>query len=146
MSTSDRQPPDLAKVIDAAETEVLRRETRPVPKGAHAAKVIGTREVVIVAMVLFVGWIAREIWSSLQPPAREQVARDLQATLQSAHESIEQSANESGKLPGAIPSASLSTVVRYEPALGTYTLSATVLGVRVTLQRDGATQTEMPGG
>lgn len=100
----------------------------------------------MLALVLLVAWIARDIWSSLQPPALEQVARDLQATLHSARDSIEQSAGESGKLPDAIPSASLSTVIQYEPAMGTYTLSATVLGVRVTLQRDGTTLTEMPGG
>ena len=44
----------------------------------------------------------------------------------------------SGTLPASIPNASLAAVVVYEPGQQDYKLSATVMGVRVTLERDGS--------
>ena len=77
------------------------------------------------------------IWTQFAPPSADIVARDLERVIDTARDSVEKSKSETGQLPEVLPSASLGSVVRYERGQSDYQLSATMLGVRVTLARDG---------
>jgi hypothetical protein len=46
-------------------------------------------------------------------------------------------------LPDALPNASLAAVVQYEPDSNEYKLVATMMGVRVTLQKNGSKSTDV---
>lgn len=96
---------------------------------------------------VFAGLIlcAYYVWHANAPPSRLQVAEDLERVLDMAKASVDAAKSGSGALPAAIPNASLAAVVVYEPGQQDYKLSATVMGVRVTLERDGSKTRDISG-
>ena len=78
------------------------------------------------------------VWHAYAPPSESQVAEDLEKVLDMTKASVDAAKASSGAPPAAIPNASLAAVVVYEPGQQDYKLSASVMGIRVTLQRDGS--------
>ena len=85
--------------------------------------------------MVLVGYLA---WWSFAPLPAGRVASDLEAVIEAARLSVEKAKGETGRLPDSLPNAALAAVVRYERGQSDYRLSTSVLGVRVTLERDGS--------
>jgi hypothetical protein len=85
------------------------------------------------------------LWQGYAPPSKARVAQDLERVLDMAKASVDAAKSSSGALPAAIPNASLAAVVVYEPDQQGYKLSTTVMGVRVTLERDGSKTRDVSG-
>lgn len=124
---------DLTALIRQAEGEVSRQKGRAEP--ARSKLPLGP--VLGLITLIVAGCCVYSIWAQLAPPSPDKVARDLDFVIEAARVSVEKSKSETGQLPEALPSASLGPVVRYERGQGDYQLSATILGVRVTLAQDG---------
>ena len=94
----------------------------------------------VLALAVVVGFAVCTyfFWHGNAPPSRERVAKDLERVLDMAKASVDAAKSGSGTLPASIPNASLAAVVVYEPGQQDYKLSATVMGVRVILERDGS--------
>jgi hypothetical protein len=124
---------DLSALIRQAEREVSRQTRRalPAPRGSFAKPALGAVLVVLAIYAVY------SLWALFAPPSTEKVAHDLEVAVDAARESVEKAKSESGQLPESIPSASLGSVVRYERGQQDYRLSATILGIRVTLEADG---------
>jgi hypothetical protein len=91
----------------------------------------------VACLLLLTAWSLHSVWGALRPPTVQQTARDLEAVIDAARQSIESARTQTGQLPSALPNAALASVVRYEPDAGSYRLSATIMGVRVSLEPDG---------
>jgi hypothetical protein len=130
---------DLSRLINAAETAVDKKEDRQTPRPRKRSPspwmVVGILLVIIAASLA-------ALWSELRPPGAADIARDLEAIVARARDAIEGARGASGELPAALPNAALASVVRYEKGQKEYRLSATAMGVRVTLEPDGKTRTE----
>ncbi len=130
---------DLEALIQKAHHETLRAERGPQvppPRRALAGRLWGALLLAVAAFAL------HALWSAFAPPSTSQTARDLEAAVDAARKSVEAERSRTGRLPDALPNAALASVVRYEPEVSTYKLSATILGVRVTLETDGRKTTE----
>ena len=130
---------ELAVLIQQAEGVASRQARRVELKQASPG-------VAKPALGAFLGLVAAcagyAIWAMMTPPSADKVARDLEAAVEAARQSIEKAKDESGRLPDALPNASLGSLVRYQRVREEYSLSASVLGIRVTLQRDGSKSVE----
>ncbi len=129
---------DLDALIDQAHQETLRAGH---PSHGPKRRALASRlsSMVLLAAAAFALY---QLWSVFAPPSTGQTTRDLEAAVDAARQSIEDERSRTGRLPEALPNAALASVVRYEPDASTYKLSATILGVRVTLQSDGQKTTE----
>ena len=124
---------DLDVLIEQAQKEASKSSAlRAAPAKRRGMLWIWAGCVAIVA-----AFSVHSVWRGLAPPSTQQTTRDLEAAVDAARASIEQSRSQTGKLPETLPNASLAAVVSYEPGLSDYKLSATIMGVRVTLQPDG---------
>jgi hypothetical protein len=142
MISKNIPPPELSDLIDRASNEVAlssaAQERRAKPRrSSMLGPIISTG---LVAVVLYLG---HGLWRHHAPPTNEQVAQDLEWALNLARTSIEEIKASTGVLPQALPNASLAAVVQYEPDRDQYRLVATMMGVRITLQKDGSKSTDM---
>ena len=134
---------NLADLISRAEVQAQRHETlRRVTPRRDSRQM--SRMVLIAALLAVTTYACLQLHTALAPPNSEDVARDLQQLIEKSHALIERERQASGVLPGTLPSATLASVVDYEVTGREYRLSANVLGVRVTLDFDGITRTELP--
>jgi hypothetical protein len=126
-------PDDLNALIDQATTTVSKAaERRRRAKSAlNLTPVLG---VVLAALIAFALW---SIYSRLAPPGAATIERDLDAVVEQARVAIEAARKENGQLPDALPNASLASVVQYQHGSQDYQLSATIMGIRVTLAPGG---------
>ena len=133
MSKDPQGGDDLSALIRQAEGEASRQVRRAAPiQGPSVAKpALGAILIVLAIYAVY------SLWAMFAPPSADKVAHDLDAAVEAAHSLVEKSKSESGQLPETLPSASLGSVVRYEHGQSDYRLSATILGIRVTLERDG---------
>jgi hypothetical protein len=133
MNKDSRGGDDLSALIRQAEGEVSKQVRRApaAPGGSFARPALGTA---LAALAIYGVY---SLWALFAPPSADKVTHDLEVAIEAARESVEKAKSESGQLPEAIPSASLGSVVRYEHGPSDYRLSATILGIRVTLERDG---------
>lgn len=128
---------DLDRLIRTAESEVVGRAQRPAPTATHGGPgKAGTVGVGVVLLALFVGCVYWLV-SISRPPPKKQVAEDLRQVLSQARDSVEASRDETGTLPPALPDAALAALADYEVEGDKYRLSATLLGVRVSMEWDG---------
>ena len=141
MTSNDPKLSDISSLINQASNEVGKtnsssatqaKESRPLPWGTLFP-------IVLVSIALYAGY---NVWQNASPPPKEQVARDLDVVLEKAHKSIEEAKAKNGTLPEALPNAALASVVDYEVRDKEYQLTTSMLGVRITLQRDGKKTTE----
>jgi hypothetical protein len=133
MNKDSRGGDDLAELIQQAEGEVSKQVRREpaAPGGSFVGPALGA---VLAALAIYAVYA---LWSLFAPPSAGKVTRDLEVAVEAARVSVEKAKSESGQLPDALPSAALGAVVRYEHGRSDYRLSATILGVRVTLESDG---------
>lgn len=141
MEPKNSGPQDISSLIDQANSAIGKQASRqaqrkppcrPLPIGA------------IFAGVLAIGALfsVYSIWKNTGTPGDAQIARDLDIALEKAHAAVEDVKSKTGALPETLPNAALASVVDYDPQQGSYQLTANMLGVRVTLQRDGKKTTE----
>lgn len=95
-----------------------------------------------VFLVLVAVGSAYAAWRVFAPPSAAAVERDPSHVVESARQSVGAAKASSGSLPDVLPNDSLSALVRYEHAAEDYTLSSTMLGLRVTIGRDGNKKVE----
>jgi hypothetical protein len=129
---------DLASLIEKAQAEAIRARPQP----AVPPRRLPGRAIKIVVLLVALAGALHLLWDDLFAPPVHQTTQDLEAAVDAARESIERARAQTGQLPTALPNAALATVVRYEPDAGGYRLSATIMGVRVTLEPDGRRKTE----
>ena len=138
MSKESRGGDDLSALIRQAEGEVSRqtRQTRPASSGLDLKKLL------VPALLSVAAYCTYAVWAQFAPPSPDKVALDLDLAIEAARDSVEKSKSETGQLPEVLPGAALGSVVRYERGTNDYRLSASILGVQVTLERDGRKTTE----
>lgn len=135
-------PPDkdpLAALIDKAQVEVSRKDFRKTaPKEKSTATLpLGTAILLVCSLVS-----AYVAWRQLAPPSPDVIERDLAKVVEDARSTVEAAKSSSGRLPDVLPNASLSALVQYEHDANEYKLSASMLGLRVTISRDGSKSVE----
>lgn len=146
MVSKDFTPPHLSDLIDSAANEVtlnaaagaVAREKRERPQRRSVL-----RPIVTIGLVAAAFYLGHGLWHFHALPTNERVAQDLEQALNLARTSIEETKASTGVLPKALPNASLAAVVQYEPDRDEYRLVATMMGVRITLQKDGSKSTDM---
>lgn len=123
----------IAQAEQTASRSVLRKpaERRPMGRWLWGAVLAGLTV-----------YAVSTLWRELAPPSSQKTASDLEAVVDAARQSVEEARTQTGRLPEALPNASLASVVVYEPGTSDYRLSATIMGVRVTLQSNGQKTTE----
>lgn len=129
---SDADPLE-ALIEQAARSEALRG--RPLVAGRTARGRLHT--FFVGGLLVLIAVALHSVWTAWMPPSAQQTARDLEAVVDAARQSVESVRSRTGQLPSALPNAALASVVRYEPDAGSYRLSATIMGVRVSLEPDG---------
>lgn len=131
------RPPD-AEPLDALIEQAARSEAlRARPQASASPRRRGPRMVFVAALLVLCAVAFHSLWTALAPPSTGQTARDLEAVVDAARQSVEAARSRTGQLPSALPNAALASVVRYEPDAGSYRLSASIMGVRVSLEPDG---------
>ncbi len=141
-------PQDLNALIEQAQTSVSGKRATAQARVEHATaaarrpSVVGP--VLKIALLLAAAYAVFTIWQAFAPPSPGKVEHDLDMAINAAHDVIEKTKADTGDLPDALPNAALAAVVRYEPEptkVG-YTLSATIMGIRVTLEPSGRKRVE----
>ena len=131
------EPQDLSSLISKAEKAVSTaarsraRKARP-RVGSFLASVLA---VALAGAAAFAGYEVRALHA---PPSTARVVKDLGTAVDLARDMIEELRRSSGALPEALPSASLAAVVFYEVSGSGYRLSATMGGIRMTMEPDGS--------
>ncbi len=139
MSTPD--PNDYANLINEAESAVKAKDAASKKQSAPPNPIL--RQALLTGMLAaLVATSAWTIWSHLAPPSQSHVAHDLEQAIEQARATVDAARKATGALPKALPNAALAAVVRYEPAETNYKLTATILGVRVTLESNGTKSTD----
>lgn len=142
MEKPDSGPPDLSALINSAESEV-EKQNRVLQRGVKARRSPALSAILLGGLVVILAYCGHWLWVALRPPPQQQVVHDLEMAVDQARTSVEAAKSSTGDLPEALPNASLAAVVRYEPDKDDYKLVATMMGVRVTLQRNGAKTTDV---
>lgn len=141
MVSKDVTSPDLSDLIDRAADEVslsaAARERRARPQRTSSLSAI-----IAVGLVAAGLYLGHGLWRYHAAPTNERVAQDLERALNLARTAIEAARASTGVLPKALPNASLAAVVQYQPDQDDYKLVATMMGVRITLQKDGSKSTD----
>ena len=138
MSPSDRT--DYSGIISQASAAVDKQEKIRQERASRRQRKL-VPLIVSALSLLIVAYAGSTVWGRLAPPSEAQVAQDLEKTVAQAKQIIDASRKETGQLPETLPAA-MASVVRYDKADTAYTLSATVLGVRVTMKSDGMMSTD----
>lgn len=141
---ANEKPDDLANLIDAAAKTATRASVPRVPMKAESASP-RFRQLFAAALVVAALWVGYEALAMLGGPRESRVQHDLEDVVDMAQRAIEEERKRTGQLPAAVPNAALAAVVQYEHDRNDYMLITTVMGVRVTLQRDGRKVTEKVG-
>ena len=131
---------DLDSLIGEASAAVDKAENLRQTRASRRQRKLGPPIATAISL-LIVAYAASTIWSRLAPPSDKQVEQDLAKTVTQAKAIIDQSRKETGQLPEALPAA-MASVVRYDKTDKAYTLSATILGVRVSMKSDGMMSTD----
>lgn len=92
----------------------------------------------MMLLVLVPVIVASGIWINESTLSASQIESDLFHLIDRAESSVEKARKASGELPPIIPDAALSAVVAYKPRGDVYTLEASISGLRVRLEEDGA--------
>ncbi len=138
MSSPDR--PDYSSLITQATTALERKgKADPLRASRRRRKLAPLVGSAIAAVVIL--YSGMQIWARLAPPSEKQVEQDLEKTIDRARAALDEARQQTGQLPEQLPAA-MASVVRYERADKAYTLSATILGVRVTMTSDGIKRTD----
>lgn len=142
MTTNDPRRDALQDLIDQAGQEAVRQGSVPPVRASGASRAPWLRWIVAGATVLAAIHTADLASRRWREPAADAAARDLAIVVQAAGRSVEAVRGQTGRLPEALPNPAHANLVRYKVTDGAYALSASVLGLRVTLQPDGTTKTE----
>lgn len=132
MTTSD--PKEFSTLIDQAETQVSQQASKHAGQTPSLGMPPWAVPVLLATVIAITG---SSLWSLLAPVSTQQVKHDLESAVDQARTVIDASRAKDGELPETLPNAALASVVRYEPDAGGYRLIASMMGVRVTLERDG---------
>lgn len=137
--SSNRDPiaPSLSELIRQADESVTEASARLSSNPKLRRAFLG-RRIVIVTLLAALGFFGYTVWRHAAPPPKSSIADDLEYAVDLAKTAIDAAKSRTGELPAAIPNASIASVVRYENDAQGYKLSATMMGVRVTLERDGS--------
>lgn len=128
----------LDQLIASAQHEALRARPRPAVRQPRSFISWAQPIMSLVALGLALHFLV----ALIVPPSRKQVERDLDVVVSAAHMEVEAARSRNGQLPMALPNAALAAVVQYRPDGDKYSLSSSVLGVRVTLTSDGSKTTD----
>lgn len=135
---SDPNPQDLNALIDAASDTIDKKYSRPVPASRRSI-FKPVLSLILLAVIVYAGM---SVYGRLAPPGPAKVTRDLESVVEQARAAIEASRKATGEYPDALPNAALASVVEYDHEKDTYKLSATIMGIRVTLEPGGKKQIE----
>lgn len=133
---------DLSKLISQAES-VTEKQTAA--RSIDHSRTTSRTVPVVLAGVLAIGLVytAHSFRAHWGPPNDARVVHDLGVAIDAAKTLVDNVKLDTGALPDALPNASLAAVVRYQPRETDYRLSASAMGVRVTLEWDGTRKTEI---
>lgn len=134
-------PHTLADLIRQAESTAQKQAEA---KLARKGKPVLFRLIFTVLLLGVVCYAGIKLSDALAPPSQQKVANDLGNVVERAHKLIDGIKQDTGELPKTLPNAALAAVVQYEPDpdKSRYRLTATVMGIRVTLQPNGHKITE----
>jgi hypothetical protein len=141
MTDSPHLSDDLTALIKQAETQTVKNVER-VQKSQRRKSSLKLKPVIVLMMAGLIAYSGYSIWTNFAPPSEEHVVRDLESVVDAARAAIEEAKAEAGQLPEALPNAALASVVQYEHGEKEYKLSATIMGIRITLEPDGKTTRE----
>lgn len=133
---------DLSNLISNAESDIEKHATAR-RRRAKRGRYRSPSTILLGGLIVILAYCGHWLWVALRPPHQAQVAHDLALAVDQARAAVETAKTRTGELPDALPNASLAAVVRYEPERDEYRLVATMMGVRVTLQRDGTRSTDV---
>lgn len=142
---SQRNPDDLSSLVDAASKEATRSGKARVPLREGAAQ-RPFRTLAMLVLAVAAVFSAYGIWTRIADPSAAKVSADLGQAIDLARASVEEVRKNTGALPETLPNASLASVVNYERRNTDYRLSASVVGVRVTIGWDGSKNIDMESG
>lgn len=140
MDKQEFKSQDLSSLINQAESALEKQGSTGMRDEKQRS--LALKPALAIIAFLMIGYFGNWLWMIFAPPTQNQVVHDLEAVVAQARASVDQAKADSGSLPDALPNASLAAVVHYEPDQGTYTLVASMMGVRVTLQKDGTKSTD----
>jgi hypothetical protein len=130
---------DLSELLQQAESQVQRQaEARPARK-RNPPPYRAIFSTLLVCLIVYSGY---KVIAVFAPPDQQQATHDLEAVIEKAHVLVDKVKAETGELPDTLPNAALASVVRYDHDKDTYSLTATILGIRVTLEPGGKKKTE----
>lgn len=130
---------DISKLIKQADEQVRHHDQRTSTSKRKSLPGAAIWNGVLLAVIVYAGVTVSD---ALSPPSEERVAHDLEQLIEHARQMVDDIQKDTGKLPDAIPNAALASAVQYEKRSTDYKLTATVLGVRVTLEGSGKPITE----
>lgn len=132
----------FSDLVSQVEKQVQHKADEVQAATAAKAPTLPVSWILPAGLVLLVGWLGMTAWTAMNPPPEAQVSQELDQIVEQARGAVEAAKAENGALPDALPNAALSNVVAYDHDNDTYQLTATIMGVRVTLARDGRKSTE----
>lgn len=141
MENSPDSPKDLSSLINEAEKQIDHRD-QTVARVSRPRKKLPLGYILAGLLWAVIAFMGFKLWQQIRPPAEQQIEQDLDAVIEQAHAAIETAKADTGELPDALPDAALASVVGYEHDREGYKLTATIMGIRVTLERDGKKTTE----
>lgn len=130
---------DLSQLIRQADEQA---QNKAQSKAAPQRSRIQVAAIFSGVLLVVIAYAGVKVFAAFSPPSEAKVAHDLERVVESAHQLVDGIKKETGKLPDAIPNAALASVVQYEKRDADYKLSATILGVRVSLEGAGKMTTE----
>lgn len=132
------QPTNLDELIEAASREAnhaAQARERVATTTLRKAHLTLLTQALLVSFVAICGWGLYAFWA---PISASQVERDLDMAIDQARQAVEASRGPGGELPSALPNAALSQIVIYQPDSGGYRLEGSIMGLRISLERDGS--------
>ncbi len=132
---------DLSALIAGAETAIEHQAVSARPARRSQS---GNRSVILMALALAgLAYSGNTLWQRFAAPSQADVARDLSLVVDQARAEIESARQQTGSLPAVMPNAALASVVQYQADSGQYQIVVNMMGVKVTLQKDGSKITEL---
>ena len=132
---------DLSALIAGAETAIEHQAVSARPARRSQSS---NRSVILMALALAgLAYSGNTLWHRFAAPSQADVARDLSLVVDQARAEIESARQQTGSLPAGMRNAALASVVQYQPDSGQYQIVVNMMGVKVTLQKDGSKITEL---